>query len=661
MDPVRIILICMIKNEEKIIKRCIDSVKDICDAFSITDTGSTDTTISILKDYFIENELDSNIYEDVWKDFGHNRTLSYYNALELCKTLGWNPNTTYGLLLDADMTLNALQFDKQTLSHNGYKIIQDGGSIEYYNTRLIKLNGLWKCIGVTHEYWSGEDVSILTKDRIFIKDIGDGGCKDDKFQRDKLLLEKGIIEEPTNGRYHFYLGQTLKDLGLYTLAIKMYEKRIDLCGWYEELWYSYYMIAKCYYKLNNIYKAEEYANKAHEYRPSRAEPFHFLTNIFRIKGDHYKAYHYYKLGKDIPLTKDSLFVEKNVYTYLFDYEYTILHYWVFPKQRREGLLATIYYLNKYEPHRHNVYNNMGHYLSCIGYTSMRSMDLSDSEEYCPSSSSMIEYRGDILVNVRYINYRVLPDGGYTIQSKDGFVKTKNAVTYLDLKYNKLSFLKFFDTALKDIEPKETKIKGLEDIRLFVFQNTIFYVAVTKEYSYNDKIRIVLGEYSIESLQHINNHPLIPPEETSCEKNWIPINHNNEKILFIYKWHPLQIGELDSSYKLNITIIHDTPKIFKDYRGSTTLVKYEDKLWCITHGVKYSIPRKYYHQFVVLEKDTYKPLQYSIPFYFKKFGIEYCIGLLIKDEEAIIIFSQNDKDTTMMRIDMDIVKSYLIDL
>ena len=116
MDPVRIILICMIKNEEKIIKRCIDSVKDICDAFSITDTGSTDTTISILKDYFIENELDSNIYEDVWKDFGHNRTLSYYNALELCKTLGWNPNTTYGLLLDADMTLNALQFDKQTLS-----------------------------------------------------------------------------------------------------------------------------------------------------------------------------------------------------------------------------------------------------------------------------------------------------------------------------------------------------------------------------------------------------------------------------------------------------------------------------------------------------------------------------------------------------------------
>ena len=174
MDPIRIILICMIKNEEKIIKRCIDSVKDICDAFSITDTGSTDNSIPILKDYFIENELDSNIYEDVWKDFGYNRTLSYYNAIELCKTLNWDTNRTYGLLLDADMKLVINNFDKQKLSHNGYKIIQDGGSIEYYNTRLIKLNGSWNCIGVTHEYWSGEDVSSIKKDNIFINDIVEG-------------------------------------------------------------------------------------------------------------------------------------------------------------------------------------------------------------------------------------------------------------------------------------------------------------------------------------------------------------------------------------------------------------------------------------------------------------------------------------------------------
>ena len=41
---VKIILISMIKNEEKIIERCITSVLSICDAICITDTGSSDNT-----------------------------------------------------------------------------------------------------------------------------------------------------------------------------------------------------------------------------------------------------------------------------------------------------------------------------------------------------------------------------------------------------------------------------------------------------------------------------------------------------------------------------------------------------------------------------------------------------------------------------------------
>ena len=657
---IKIILISMIKNEEKIIRRCIDSLS-ICSAYCINDTGSTDTTLSILKELESKNKP-CKIYENTWKDFGTNRTISYNNAVEFCIDLGWDPNRTYGLLLDADMTLVVSPlFNSQLLTHNGYKMIQDGGSTEYYNIRFVKLNKSWKCIGATHEYWDGSDAGTIPKTNIYIEDIGDGGCKGDKFQRDMVLLEKGITEEPNNPRYHFYLAQTYKDLGKYKEAIAFYKKRITIGGWCEEIWYSHYMIAKCYYNLNNIHKAEAWANKAYEYRRGRVEPLYLLIKIFRINGDHYKAYHYYKLAKSINIGNDTLFIEKNISTYLLDYEYTILQYWVFPKDRLTGLYATLNYLNKYTQYENNVYANMDHYISGLPYTSLRNMEIQDYEEYTPSSSSMIEYHGDIILNIRYVNYRILPDGSYKILSTDGCVRTKNAVSYLDLKYNNLSFLKFLNTNLTDIEPKETKIKGLEDIRLFVFQEKIYYLAISKEYSYNDTIRIVLGIYDIESLTHINNHTLIPPEETYCEKNWIPINHNNEKILFIYKWHPLEIGELTDNYKLNITITHATPIIFKNYRGSTTLIKYENKLWCITHGVKYSTPRKYYHQFVTLEQGTYKPVQYSIPFYFNKYAIEYSIGFIIKDEEAIIIFSQNDRDTSILRIDMDIVKKYMIDV
>jgi glycosyltransferase involved in cell wall biosynthesis len=99
---VKIILISIIKNEEKIIERCITSVLSICDAVCITDTGSTDNTCTIVENLFKNKNIVGKLYHDEWKDFGHNRTNAFKNAQEYCNKLGWDSKTTYGLLLDAD-------------------------------------------------------------------------------------------------------------------------------------------------------------------------------------------------------------------------------------------------------------------------------------------------------------------------------------------------------------------------------------------------------------------------------------------------------------------------------------------------------------------------------------------------------------------------------
>jgi glycosyltransferase involved in cell wall biosynthesis len=228
----KIILISMIKNEEKIIRRCIDSVRCICDAFCVSDTMSTDNTVKIVSEYINElnkNNVPGKLYQNPWSDFGSNRTISYNNTVEFCKELGWDQDNTYGLLLDADMKLMVQsKFNKNNMTHNGYKIVQDNGHIEYDNTRFIKLNGSWKSVGVTHEYWDGPDLGAMRKDEIYISDIGDGGCKDNKFQRDLQLLTKGIEDEPNNGRYHFYLAQTHKDTGNHKEAIRLYKRRIEI-------------------------------------------------------------------------------------------------------------------------------------------------------------------------------------------------------------------------------------------------------------------------------------------------------------------------------------------------------------------------------------------------------------------------------------------------
>ena len=311
----------MIKNEEKIIERCMLSAIPILDAICVSDTGSTDNTINKVQELTTNKNIPCKIYNNEWKNFEHNRNLSFINTVEFCKELGWDLNETYGLLLDADMQLVPKNFNKEILINDGYKLIQESTSLEYANIRIIKLGYKWTCVGVTHEYWNGPNTDLIDKQLIFINDIGDGGSKQDKFDRDIKLLEAGIKNEPTNSRYHFYLAQSYKNVGRNKDAIDMYQKRMALGGWDQETWYCYYMIALCWLNLNDEDNMECWVNKAYKFKKDRLEPIYLLIKYFREKEQYHKACHYYKIGKTISYPKNNiLFIEKNIYGKLFDYE-----------------------------------------------------------------------------------------------------------------------------------------------------------------------------------------------------------------------------------------------------------------------------------------------------------------------------------------------------
>jgi tetratricopeptide (TPR) repeat protein len=92
-------------------------------------------------------------------------------------------------------------------------------------------NGLYKYVGVTHEYIDTPENNTkiqLDKNVLFIRDIGDGGSKSDKTERDIRLLLDGIKEEPNNVRYYFYLANSYHDSGRFAEAINVYKKRIQL-------------------------------------------------------------------------------------------------------------------------------------------------------------------------------------------------------------------------------------------------------------------------------------------------------------------------------------------------------------------------------------------------------------------------------------------------
>ena len=210
----------IVKNESKIITRLFDSILPIIDTFCICDTGSTDNTIDIIKQYFKKKDISGTIFHESFKNFGYNRTV----ALKAAKNMA-----TYILLLDADMKIIIdPTFDKQSLTSDIYTIIQGNNDFQYANTRLVRGNIDITCVGPTHEYYDHPDTCTKGHiSKIFIHDIGDGGCKDNKFTRDIRLLQEGLEDEPANGRYMFYLANSYYNTNQNEKALEMYKKRIE--------------------------------------------------------------------------------------------------------------------------------------------------------------------------------------------------------------------------------------------------------------------------------------------------------------------------------------------------------------------------------------------------------------------------------------------------
>jgi hypothetical protein len=91
------------------------------------------------------------------------------------------------------------------------------------------------------------------------------------------------------------------------------------------------------------------------------------------------------------------------------------------------------------------------------------------------------------------------------------------------------------------------------------------------------------------------------------------------------------------------------------RGSSNVVEYDGSLYAITHMVMYLTPRKYYHVVVRLNKATRRVEAYTMPFYFCKNHIEYCLGIEIRKDVLTAIVSQNDCDPIMVQIDFESLK------
>src|SRR5271165_1256421 len=88
--------VCMIvKNEARVITRCLDSVRPLVDYVLVEDTGSTDGTQELVRDWMRRNFMPGLVVEEPWQDFAYNRSHAM-DALRKVETVD------YALIIDAD-------------------------------------------------------------------------------------------------------------------------------------------------------------------------------------------------------------------------------------------------------------------------------------------------------------------------------------------------------------------------------------------------------------------------------------------------------------------------------------------------------------------------------------------------------------------------------
>ena len=279
----------IVKNEEEVIGRCLESVRDMVDEIVIVDTGSEDKTKEIAGRYT------DKIYDFAWcDDFAAARNYSF--SLAGGDFLMW---------LDADDVIleeDRLKFIEKKkeltpeisivmMRYNAAFDEKGNPTFSYYRERLINrsLNCRW--IGAVHEviplqgnveYW---DISV-THRKVSQKDPG----------RNLRILQKIVDSgKPMDARQMFYYGRELLTNGETEKAEEVLRQYLDSgAGWKENQISACLDLAECRTKLGDEEGAFRALLSSFRYDRPRPEICCRIGSFFMKQEDYLTAVYWFE-------------------------------------------------------------------------------------------------------------------------------------------------------------------------------------------------------------------------------------------------------------------------------------------------------------------------------------------------------------------------------
>lgn len=307
------ISLCMIvKNEEEVLKRCLDSVADLVDEIIIVDTGSTDKTCEIAEMYT------EHVYSFAWiDDFAAARNYSFSKA-----------GMDYCMWMDADDVIEAS--DREAFKNFRRMMVQPADivmmrynvgfdengmpSFWYYRERLIRNDSTHVWEGTVHE-------AITPNGKVIYSDVAVSHRKLHPGDADRnLKIYEKMIAEGTElqPRHQYYYGRELYYHKRYERALTVLEKFLELKdGWIENKIEACILCAECYYQQKEEVKALSMLFYSFRFDQPRAEVCCNIGNYFQEKGTYeLAAYWYQQAIKADKNRQQGGFVQPDYYDYI---------------------------------------------------------------------------------------------------------------------------------------------------------------------------------------------------------------------------------------------------------------------------------------------------------------------------------------------------------
>src|SRR3990167_10596358 len=243
-----LVAVLMVKNEAPAMETTLQPLVDAgIQDFLIYDTGSTDNTIQVTQDFFIQNNITHFVIEQgEFVDFATSRN----KALEL--TDQYFPDATFMLMPDAEWILqngtDLLKFCEEQKNNNEplFMMRIKRCNMELGQARLIRTKSNVAFVGRVHEI-PNLIPKVKAPDHIYFElTLTKYGCEksQERWLKDRAALFQDLQANPDNPRTIYFLAQTYFYLNDWQNAEKWYQYRSEMSGYAEENFLSLYFLAQ---------------------------------------------------------------------------------------------------------------------------------------------------------------------------------------------------------------------------------------------------------------------------------------------------------------------------------------------------------------------------------------------------------------------------------